>query len=223
MRFEAVAWVPWSAVDLDWPRQREPIAGQWILQRCLVEGRPGVLRVPAYADDWKRGHGPVSDFARRAAIVTNRSGAGSGPTLVPVAYDPRLVAGGMHCAQGSSLIVVENPFLPLAGWAMQLGAVDLSTGTVTRDVRTFQQVEQLAQMVDQGYNGWRSEPGLGSARHHMPRLAEMGMSWWVFFGSVLGMNPHRADLAELTRLAPREWRTQMEEHRRRATEDLRLR
>lgn len=220
MTFLAVAWVPWNDGNPQWLDQREPLAAQWASQRCSIEQRKGVLRVQAYADDWKAGHGVISGFARKATIVTNRSGSASGPTLVPDAREPRLVAGGMQCAIGASLVVVENPYFPLEGWAMQLGAIDLTSGEPSQDTRTTEQVEEIAMMVDQGYNGWRSLPGNRSAEQHMPRLAESGMSWWVFFGSVLAMNPHRADLKELTRRSPARWRTEMREHRERVTDSL---
>ena len=172
-----------------------------------------MLRVEAYASGWKRDRGILSTFARTSTIVTNRSGSASGPTLVPDATLPRLIAGGMECAYGSSLVLVENPCLPLEGWAMGLGAIDLRSGKVTPDTRTNAQRAELTAMVPTGYNGWRSAPGRRSAVYHMARLVDLDMPWWTFFSSVLAMDPTHADLDQLKKLAPPKWRADMAEHR----------
>jgi hypothetical protein len=171
--------------------------------------------VPAFADDWtKAERGAIARFARRATVVTNSSPSSTGPTLVPDAREPRLVAGGMHAAQHSSLVVMEDPALPLLGWAMQLQALDLVSGVPTRDSRTTEQRRLLGRLVEQGYNGWQLEPGKSSARGTMARLAESGLSWAVFYGSVLAIDPHRANQRDLLRLAPPAWKRQAQTHGR---------
>ena len=210
IRFEAVAWAPYTTEDLDWMQRRDGAAVAWVQERCRAEGRPGVLRVASHARDYAQHYNDAAmrAFARASTIVTNRGAAtGHGPTFVPWAY-ARELAGGMRCASGSSLVATEHPQLPLEGWAMALGAVNLRTGEVTEDTRTPEQQELIEQVVSTAYNGWTSAPGDSAARRVLPELAESGLSWATFFGSVLAIEPHRADPKELMKVSPAAWVTE---------------
>lgn len=145
-------------------------------------------------------------FAKASTIVTNRSrGSARGVTLVPWGY-AREIANGMQCAGGSSLVVTEHPGLLLEGWAMALGAVDLRTGEVTADTRTSEQLDLLDHLVDSLYNGWRGIIGESAARRILPELAESGMTWAVFLGSLLAVAPRRVEDDDMKRFVPQVWR-----------------
>ena len=202
---QAVAWAPFTYDDLDWVRRRDTIAVAWAMTRARSEGAKTVLRVPTNADHWKREAGALGAFAKASTVVTNRGKShGWGVTLVPWGY-AREVGDGMACARGSSLVVTEHPALLLEGWAMALGAIDLRTGEVTADTRTDEQRADLDHLVDSLYNGWRGVIGVRAAQRVLPKLAESGMTWAVFVGSILALDPSRVEVKEMKRYAPQVW------------------
>lgn len=214
--FRAVAWAPhvdYAGVDhgeanreteIDWLRQRDQFAVAWILQRAKLEGTTRVLRVPSHAHHYKQGQGAVAQFARNAQVVTNRGGSASGATLVPNGY-AKEIAGGMDCADGSSLTVTEHPAFPLKGWAMALGAFDLRLNRPTPDERTAEQLEIFESMVDQLYGGWSHPSGRRAAKYYLPRLADAGMSHAVFSGALLAVAPERCDREAIKKHSPPAW------------------
>lgn len=215
--FRAVAWCPWSWGDKVWAQRQQSVGVQWITARCRDEGREGVLRVPQLGH-WEREDGPLGSFARSATVVSNRGGARAwGPTLVPHGY-AREIGDAMVLAEGSSLIVTEHPAMPLEGWAMALGALDLRSGEVTADTRTPEQRELIETAVDMAYNGWRSKPGSDVAPGILRDLAETGLTWAVFLGSVLAREPRRAEKDELLKVAPETWVTEARQALRRAAD-----
>jgi hypothetical protein len=203
-----VAWGPCTS-DRDWMMAREARAVAWVLNRCRLEGRGGVLRVPGHASHYTSGgNEAVRRFADAATIVTDRGSArGLGPTYVPWAYAPQ-IADAMILATGSSLVVTEHPAMPLLGWAMQLRAVDLSTGVVTVDTRSDQQRALIGQAVDLAHNGWRSSPGDRVAGSLLPELAGSGLTWAVFLGSALALDPRRVQVDDMLRVAPAVWKAE---------------
>jgi hypothetical protein len=56
----------------------------------------------------------------------------------------------------------------MVGWAMQTGALDLTTCQVTPDTRTSRQKEALQQVLDNGNNGWVAGPGASYALRDVP-------------------------------------------------------
>lgn len=209
LEFTSVAWVPWSW-DPDEARQAHQLSMTWALEQAAELRAKPVLRVHSHAHDWTRDsttHGP---FAKVAAVVTDRDRGAKGPTLVPFGHSMMLVAGGMACADGFSLVVEEHPALPLAAWAAELGAVNLRTGSVDPDPRDPEHAEQVRSMMSSLYNGWRSLPGSSAAKHWIPLLAAGGMTWADFAGTVLAFAPHHVDEKDMLRYAPPSWTAEID-------------
>lgn len=227
--FQAVAWAPHidyqgveagtvkRETEVDWVRRCDDLAAAWVEHRAEVEGAQLVLRVPSDAHQYRDDHHPLATFAKKATIVTNRGGSRNarGATLVPHGY-AKEIAGGMVCAAGSSILVTEHPMFPLHGWAMALGAHNLRTMRPTPDVRTHEQRELLAALLGQLYGGWGHVSGKRAAKHYLPLLADAGMSWSTFVGSVLAADPGRCDTDAIAKHAPPRWRDEM------ATRDRRI-
>lgn len=216
--FQAAAWAPhadYAGVDdgsvdreaeIDWLRRRDQLTVAWVLHRAQTEDASLVLRVPSHAHQYKEGQGAIAQFARKAHIITNRGGArgARGATLVPNGYAEE-IAGGMDCADGSSIAVTEHPAFPLKGWAMALGALDLRTKRPTPDERTPEQLEIFDSIVDQLYGGWSHPSGKSAAKHWLPQLAEAGMTLAIFSGALLAVAPERCDQEMIRRNAPPSW------------------
>jgi hypothetical protein len=216
--FRAVAWTPhadYAGVDsgavgrdteIDWLRRRDQLAVAWVLHRAKTDHTPLVLRVPSHANQYKDGQGAIAAFARSAQIVTNRGGAGGsrGATLVPNGY-AKEIAGGMDCADRSSIAVTEHPAFPLKGWAMTLGALDLRSKRPTPDERTPEQLEIFESIVDQLYGGWSHPSGKSAAKYCLPQLADAGMSHAIFSGALLAVAPERCDLEMIKKSSPPAW------------------
>jgi hypothetical protein len=111
--------------------------------------------------------------------------------------------------------------MPLGGWAMAVGATDLSTGQVTPDTRTPEQVDMLEAFVDQLYNGWsHSQVGKPAARYYLPRyylprLADSGLTYSEFVGSVIALDPahldSNTDIEAMRKLLPPAWEAERAE------------
>jgi hypothetical protein len=215
-QFQAVAWTPYAdyakvdggeadrEAEIDWLRRRDQLAVAWVLQRAKADNSTLVLRVPSHADHYKQEQGAIGQFARGAQIVTNRGGSARGATLVPNGYAEE-VAGGMACADGSSIAVTEHAAFPLKGWASALGAIDLRTNLPTRDERTPEQLEIFDSLVDQLYGGWSHPSGKSAAKYYLPRLADAGMSHAVFSGALLAVAPERCDREMIKKNSPPTW------------------
>lgn len=116
----------------------------------------------------------------------------------------------MRAAQGHILAATELPTFPLSRWALAMGALDLSTGLTTKDTRTPDQREMLDSFVDQLYNGWsHKQVGRRAAAYYLPRLAESGLSYPQFVGSVIALDPGHLDsnddIEAMERVLPPEW------------------
>ncbi|MCR6030798.1 hypothetical protein GGQ22_05005 [Nocardioides sp. zg-579] len=229
--FQAVAWAPhadYAGVDsgeadreaeIDWLRRRDQLAVAWVLHRAKADNTTLVLRVPSHAHHYKEGQGAIAQFARSAQIVTNRGGGARGATLVPNGY-AKEVAGGMDCADGSSIAVTEHPAFPLKGWAMALGALDLRTKRPTPDERTPQQLEIFQSMVDQLYGGWSHPSGKSAAKYYLPQLADAGMSHAIFSGALLAVAPERCDREMIKKNSPPKWIAELRSRTMRNTRTL---
>lgn len=119
----------------------------------------------------------------------------------------------MGTAGGCSLVATEARRLPLHGWAMATGAVNLLTGEVTVDERSEEQRLMLRDFADQLYNGW-SHPQVGrrASAHDLPLLATSGMTYEVFIGSMIAADPRHLDstrhIGAMMKALPPEWRAQ---------------
>lgn len=204
-KFKQAAWAAYQA-DAELLARREAAAALWTQRRCAEEGLKGVLRVPAYAHSYRDEEDPVSAFARRNIVVTNR-GRPAGehrPHLVSYA-SPELLCSAMLAANGSSICATETPTFPLAGWAMVTGAMDLMSGDVTPSTITTEQSSRLEHLAAQGYNSWSSDPGKRTAPFLMSELAESGLPYRIFVGALVALTPQHADLKSLERHLPSAW------------------
>ena len=220
--FNSAAWAPhldYAAVEtgdaereteVDWLRRLDDLAVAWVLDRARIDGTHPVLRVPSDAGHYTNDHHPLSAFAKKATIVTNRghSGVVRGATLVPHGY-AKEIAGAMACADGSSILVTEHPMFPLHGWAMALGALNLRTMRKTPDTRTPEQRDLLQSLLSQLYGGWSHVSGKRAASHYLPVLADAGMTWATFVGSVLAANPSHCNTDAIAEHAPPQWREEL--------------
>ncbi|MGW7359644.1 hypothetical protein ACWGI0_24175 [Streptomyces sp. NPDC054802] len=121
------AWVP-DHDDLDWEDAAQ-LAVDWVQRECDEQGASGLLVLNASGS--QRSIPALSDFAARHAVTTPQSDNSGiygavGPVLAYVP-DARTLDFATQLARGASLAVVEsiNGFR-LAGWARELGAVDLT-------------------------------------------------------------------------------------------------
>lgn len=210
----AAAWARWRK-DRDWLVRRDALATAWILDRARAEGSQVLVQGMSHADSYRHGDGPVARLARMGDVATYRSPVRSGATLVP---DPdiRLLATAMRTADGRSLAATESATLPLIGWAMATRAVDLETGESTPDTRTDEQIEMLEAFADQLYNGWEhKQVGRRASAYYLPRLADSGMTYEAFVGSLIALDPGHLqstqDVASLKKVLPPAWRSQLEQ------------
>lgn len=121
---------------------------------------------------------------------------------------PRELASAMSGAADSSLCATEHPVFPLRGWAMVLGAIDLTTREPTPSTITEEQMRTLEHMAATGYNSWSSAPGSYTAPPSMARLADSGLSYDVFVGALMALAPNHADPKDLIRYLPARWRAE---------------
>ena len=203
-KFRAVAWAPYVASPENLRRTDRAVA--WTERQCRETGLPGYLRVPSHASSYTHGENLLAAFARAHLVVTNRGRqGGNGVYLVPMAY-PRELASAMHRADGYSLCATEHPAYPLLGWAMVLGAVDVTTGVRTPSTISAKQMDTLRHLAASGYNSYASPPGNRAAPSSMARLAESGLSYAIFIGALMALAPDHADPKMLIRHLPPRWR-----------------
>jgi hypothetical protein len=210
----AAAWAPWSS-DRDWLQKRDEIATAWLSAQARIAGTDTVLQVHSHADDHRRGDGPIAKLARNGKVATYKSPAGSGARFVDHA-DIRLLATAVGDADGQAVAATENPTFPLYGWAMATGAINLATGEVTPDERTPEQIKLIEHLENQLYNGWsHKEVGRRATAHVLPQLVESGMTYPVFVGSIIALDPrhldNNSDIADMHKALPPTWASQREE------------
>jgi hypothetical protein len=186
--------VPWCDGDRDWLLRRDQLAGAWLIGQAQTDGSPIVVQTTTDARGVRNSDGVDGQLARSgASVATYRSSAGSGATYVSLA-DIKLLATAMRTARGHAIAVTETPALPVQGWAMAVGAVNLSTGQVTEDTRTEEQRSMLKLFVGQLYNGWsHKQVGRRASAYYLPKLAESGMSYSEFVGALLALDPKHLD------------------------------
>ncbi|WP_322920376.1 hypothetical protein [Nocardioides renjunii] len=211
----AAAWAPWADGRRDWLIDRVELSAKWLSDRAVLDGSHIVLQVRSHAADYRRDDGPIAHLAREGAVATYKSRVGHGATFVD-SPDIRLMATAMSTAAGHALAATELPTCPLIGWAMATGAVNLATGEVTADTRTPTQIDTLAIFISHLYNGWaHKQVGRRASAHYLPKLADSGMTYVVFLGSMLASAPRyldsRSDIAEMKRALPPAWRAEAEQ------------
>ena len=204
-QFSAAAWAPFVVDDAQWLNRREAAAMRWLLQRA--SGDRLVLCVPSHPGHYLAQRGIRGHFARAASIITLGSGSARGATYAADAT-AQLLASAMHAAEGHPIAVTETVF-PLGGWAMEVHALDLRTGEVTKDTRTWDQRATLARLVDVLYKGWSGELAQEMVPEYLEELADGGMTWSEWAGSMVALSPEHADLQGAERYLPGAWRTEM--------------
>jgi hypothetical protein len=206
----SAAWAPFLGGERGWLIGREATAVAWLSQQAASEGSRLVVQGMSHAQHYRDGDGPLAALARRGDVSTYKSPVGPGATFVHNA-DIRLLATAMSTARGFSLVAPETKTLPLHGWAMATSAVD----EVTKDERSTEQIEMLEGLVDQLYNGWsHREVGRRASAYYMPRLADSGMSYAVFVGSLIALDPRHldstADIEAMNKALPPAWASERE-------------
>lgn len=228
--FLAAAWAPHmdfaaieagtSDVDVerDWHLRRAGLAAAWVRSRAADEGVGLVLRVPAHAHSYSDPRHALATFAREAVVATNKSHPCGvrGANLVHEGH-PAEIERGMLGADGSSILVTEDPGFPIEGWAMTLGALNLRSMRPTPDTRTAEQVELLDRLVGNLYGGWSHPSGKRAASHYLSALADSGMTQVVFVGSLLATAPERYDAQAIAKHSPPVWLMEAEARLRRYT------
>jgi hypothetical protein len=210
----AAAWVPWTN-DQEWIRRRDEIAVDWLRYRARIERSEPVLQVPSGANRYRTGSGPVAELAGTGRVATYKSSLGPGPRLVMLA-GIRLLATAVDAADGHGVVATEGLIFPLDGWAMATGAINLATMEVTPDERTAEQIKLLEDLHYHLYNGWaHKEVGRQATKRILPQLADSGMTYSVFVGSIIAINPrhldNNEDIKDMHKALPPEWQRQREE------------
>lgn len=206
----AAAWAPWGDGDREWLLRRDKVAGAWLAARSRADGSALVVQAASHARQVRESGGVEGLLAQAgASVATYRSPAGPGATYLSHA-NIKLLATAMHTARGHAIAVTELPTLPLRGWAMAVGAVDLSTNEVTQDTRTDEQRKMLDLFVSQLYNGWsHKEVGRRASAYYLPKLADSGMSYAEFVGTLLAIAPghldSQSDIEDMTKALPPNW------------------
>jgi len=206
---KAAAWAPWLDGDRDWLMRRDAVAAQWLIKAARKEGSSLVVQGTSHANDYRDNRGPLGQLARKGKVATYRSPVGHGATYAHHA-DIRLLANAMTTADGRSLVATEIPNVPLHGWAMAVSAINLHTGEPTVDTRTAEQVELVEAFVDQLYNGWsHKQVGRRASAYYLPKLAESGMIYAEFVGSVVALDPahldSNSDIEAMRKALPPRW------------------
>lgn len=208
---KSTAWAPWRR-DRDWLSRRDTLACSWLVERAQEEGAELVVQGASHAHHYRDGDGPIATVARLSRVATFRSPVGKGATIVPNA-DIRLLATGARTANGHSVVATESHTFSLRGWAIATRALNLETGEQTPDSRTESQIEMLEGFVDQLYNGWaHKQVGRRASAYYLPKLVETGMTYDLFVGSLLALDPghldSNPDIDEMYRALPLAWAEQ---------------
>ncbi|NRQ32106.1 hypothetical protein HII36_09680 [Nonomuraea sp. NN258] len=167
------AWVP-DGEGRDWEEAAD-IAVDWVLSEAHGRGAPPL--VIANGKNSVTDVGRLGQLGRQYGVATPRSRdltRGRGAVL---AYVPTLEALEMavRVARGSSLCVVEGFAQPMAGWAVAVGAEDLTLPAVgTAAPLNSVLVEALERLVSYGNNGWGDQFGKQQAQRV---LADLSREW----------------------------------------------
>lgn len=170
------AWVPddpqrpWdeaAVLAVDWVEREaaEQQAAAVLVTNALRSG----LSVPSLARFVAR-HQHTTPQADRSRVSP-----GTGPVLAYVP-DAKALEFAAELARGSSLCVVEGSLTPLAGWAAEVGAIDL-TGTLGPTEQLDPRVRDVLDSVHffGGNNGWSGQHERDHARRHLVGLRDQGL------------------------------------------------
>jgi len=133
------AWVPDDDVQRDW-NDAACLAIDWIEAEAVKQGTHAVLvtstfggPILTYAFSGRILNSPLSRYVRGRTHFTPRSGRHVPRGVAVLSFVPtrRALDFAIELAQGSSLCVVESATEPVAGWAADVGAINLLAGFAT--------------------------------------------------------------------------------------------
>lgn len=210
----SAAWAPWLEGSREWLVERDYVTAAWLAARARAEGCRIVVQGTSHAHSYRDNSGPLGALARAGDVATYKSPAGRGATFVHHA-DIRLLATAMSAAEDHPIAATEQPTFPLQGWAMATGALNLATGEITADERSSEQLELISTFVDQLYNGWRHpQVGRRACAYYLPKLAAAGMTYPIFVGSLIALDPRHLDrnddIKAMTKALPATWTAEVE-------------
>ncbi len=153
------AWVPDDDVQRDW-NDAACLAIDWIEAEAVKQGTHAVLvtstfggPILTYAFSGRILNSPLSRYVRGRTHFTPRSGRHVPRGVAVLSFVPtrRALDFAIELAQGSSLCVVESATEPVAGWAADVGAINLLAGFATaQHPPTF--LEHLDRLASNGDN-----------------------------------------------------------------------
>lgn len=166
----AAAWVP-GTMDL---AEAAGLAVEWLeATRTANDGRPVLVTPGKTSYD---GIAPIEDFKARAqwTTVLSKSLVDPGPALVyvPVANE---LEYAMRLARGKPICVVETASFPLAGWAQELGAINLLNPEEAVAELQEAALKELDRLEFYGNNAWSDTFGKQQASRILPTLLQLGV------------------------------------------------
>jgi hypothetical protein len=151
----AAAWVPAARLPGEAAAAVQS-AIDWTAQQCTERRMRALVLYPT----WRiriDGSAELDRFAGRHEAATVRSRHHVRPGDRPVlAYAPTYTAMSVAAgiAGSTALCVVEWSPEELIGWAMEVHALDLTTGEPTPDTRSPELLESLLMLLSYANNGW---------------------------------------------------------------------
>ncbi|MGW5768782.1 hypothetical protein ACWEVY_06500 [Streptomyces longwoodensis] len=195
------AWVPDNDAERSWDEAAE-MAAAWLLEQARALRSQPLLVTPTQ-QQWQAGPDVIRRIAHIYEATTNRSRGAQFRQRPVLAYVPDY--GDMNLAasyaRNSALAVVESQTTPLIGWAMEVQALDLTTGATTPDSRTPEQRHELDRIHGYGNNGWTRGFGADrSASILSGLLSQDGIDVDIVVGYMVARGHDARSVARLTKI-----------------------
>lgn len=168
------AWVPSDLSARDTATGLK-LATDWLLAGAKAMGRRPMLVVPN--KPVTRGGPPIIvQLASRYQTTTEKTASMEHTEGPVMSYVPtwKGLEVAVRYAQGAGLVVVEHPTWPMRGWAIDVGATDLSTGETVPDERSDEYRDLLDDLDQIGNNGWSRGFGANMAAAALRKAVELG-------------------------------------------------
>lgn len=134
--------------------------------------------------------------------VQSRGHVGPGPVLAYVPY-ARDLEYAMRLARGRPICVVEANLFPLAGWAQELGAVNLLAPDRQPESLPETAQKELESLTFYGNNAWGDSFGKNRARQILPRLRQFGILDDTFDGRMIARGAGENGVKNLRKIIDR--------------------